>query len=377
MEAEEYKQYTEEITDWDQEVYQRLTSIEMTGEQVRRIVEPPRVFERQTEVMAVHWHPEIVPLELVRKRIQNMYPNCRNQLIIPTQHNEILCYDGFCGVEVDTYSREFNRKVQLLFHFEESRIKDADILQAMLRHTWKYRSTQFFQFMETLINPALQSRLEEAVEQTGIDGEIIDFVRTYARKLKKMVDRNYTRTPAVSLKNKLLPNYFMELKAFYDSHFISKALVFLKNVKKIVKKHFVMNYFYETPEMIEEVRALGGGIVVPHPEQFWPILLADYDVDGYEVWNPQSRQFTEFLINVVIRKNRSQEYQSRPLLIFMGDDTHLGEKIKEPDHQNPEKAGREIGYQPAWDDPAIQKSLIFGNFTKTGIMQEYRDRLLG
>ncbi len=45
-------------------------------------------------------------------------------------------------------------------------------------------------------------------------------------------------------------------------------------------------------------------MVIPHPEQFWPILLADYDVDGYEVWNPQSREYTDFLIRALDNQNK-------------------------------------------------------------------------
>lgn len=88
--------------------------------------------------------------------------------------------------------------------------------------------------------------------------------------------------------------------------------------------------------------------MIPHPEQFWPILLAEYDVDGIEAWNPQSQEYTEFLINVVNLKNKTQLSGQRPILIFMGDDCHLSEKIKEPQNQNKEKVKREVGFQPAW-----------------------------
>jgi hypothetical protein len=119
----------------------------------------------------------------------------------------------------------------------------------------------------------------------------------------------------------------------------------------------------------------GAGIVVPHPEQFWPILLAEYDVDGYEVWNPQSQRYTDFLISVVNRKNRERTVTQRSLLIFMGDDTHMGEKIKEPKFQDKEKAGREIGYQPVWDDLNIRKRLIKAQVNISSVIDEYRLRL--
>ena len=127
--------------------------------------------------------------------------------------------------------------------------------------------------------------------------------------------------------------------------------------------------------MIEEVRALGGGIVIPHPEQFWPILLAEYDVDGYEVWNPQSRRYTEFLIDVVNNKNSRVSNYSRRLLVFMGDDTHMSEKIKPPEAQNRTKAAREIGFQAAWEDLAIRKKLILAKMDRASVIREYAARL--
>lgn len=127
--------------------------------------------------------------------------------------------------------------------------------------------------------------------------------------------------------------------------------------------------------MIEEARSLGAGVVIPHPEQFWPILLRNYDVDGIEVWNPQSQQYTEFLINVVLDQNRRGYHRDRPMLIFMGDDCHMSEKLKLPTEQDPEKAAREVGLQHAWDDLGIAKGLIMAGVSRKTVMDEYRARL--
>ncbi len=153
--------------------------------------------------------------------------------------------------------------------------------------------------------------------------------------------------------------------------------MFLKAVKKIVKRQFSPSHFYDTQEIIEEVRGLGGGLVVPHPEQFWPILLADYDVDGYETWNPQSRQFTDFLITVIRRQNERRAHHGRSLLVFMGDDCHMGAKLRTPVGLNEEKVMREIGYQPAWDEPAIRKTLILSGINRRTVIEEYKARLSG
>jgi hypothetical protein len=183
--------------------------------------------------------------------------------------------------------------------------------------------------------------------------------------------------PAEMVKNKLLRNFFDRLRPVYGQAVIDRAQTFLKAVKQIVKAHFSLHYFYRASEVIEEARALGAGIVVPHPEQFWPILLADYDVDGFEVWNPQSRRYTEFLIDVIRRQNRQPGLSRRRLLIFMGDDTHMGEKVRDPAMQDPEKANREIGFQPAWEEMGIRKALIRADTSCAAVIEDYRQRLAG
>lgn len=365
----------EEITDLDQAAYLRVVTTELTAEQRRRIATPTRVYPRQTCILGLHWHSEFIPLDLVVERIRATFPNSTDELIIPTDHNKLNVLNGYAGAEVDCYSREFETKVQLLVHFEESRVTEATVFRNMLSHTFRYRSSQLYEFIDTILESKYEDRLQEAAAETGADDELIAFVRTGTRKLKRMIDTNYSITPPEMLRNKIIKYYFDTLRDHYESRYINRAQIFLQAIKRIVKRHFSFTHFYETQEIIEEVRLLGGCIVVPHPEQFWPILLADYDLDGYEVWNPQSREYTDFLINVVVRKNRRLHSGERPLLITMGDDCHMGEKAKEPQYQDTEKASREIGVQPAWDDLAVRKSLILANIDRRRVIDEYRSRL--
>jgi len=81
------------------------------------------------------------------------------------------------------------------------------------------------------------------------------------------------------------------------------------------------------------------------------------------------------LIDVVNRKNAGRARPDRPILITMGDDCHLGEKVKDSRHQDPEKAGREIGVQPPWDDLNIRKNLIIAKADRAHLIREYRARL--
>jgi hypothetical protein len=177
------------------------------------------------------------------------------------------------------------------------------------------------------------------------------------------------------IKNKMVRNFLHALRPIYGHQLIDRAQNFLQAVKQAVKQDFPLQYFYRTSEIIEEARGLGAGIVVPHPEQFWPILLADYDVDGYEVWNPQSQRYTDFLISVVQEKNRGQPASKPPLLVFMGDDTHMGEKVKDADEMDEAKAGREVGYQPAWDDRTVGKRLLGNSISRKRVIAEYTSRL--
>ena len=364
-----------DVTDEDEAAFARINDTRLSPEQVERIVNPQRTYPRQEYVLAAHWHPEHVPMELLKKRIDHLYPGHVDELVIPTQHNVLMEYDGYQGVEVDCYSSGFNRKVQLLLHFRGLDWEKADVLSSMLHHTHRYRASQLFEFLDALAEPAGEQRRQTAAGRTNVDVELVEFVRIQAAKIKALLLQHEGDLPEDAYKNKLVRNFFDTLRSRYGDRIINRVQVYAKAVKDLVKEAFSLSYFYRASEIIEEARSLGAGVVIPHPEQFWPILLADYDVDGIEVWNPQSQQYTEFLINVVVRRNRMGWHGKRPLLVFMGDDCHMSEKTRDPAEQDPEKAAREIGLQPAWHDFAIRKSLIINGVSRHKIIDEYRARL--
>jgi len=366
----------EEVTEQDEALFFQVVSQELSEEQRQRILDPSGPYPKIRKVLAVHWHPEFVPMELIERRIEANFPNKNEELIIPTQHNQILTYGDYAGVEVDCYSSGFRQKVQVLLHFKKERVADAHILKSMLEHTFTYRSSQLFDFIRTITKP-VPARIEKAVLETGAEEDVVEFTRIVVGKIENLLDKHMDDVPKDSIKNKLLRNYFDALRPVYGDLFINRAQAYLKAVKKVVKSAFSLKYFYRTSEVLEEARALGGCAVIPHPEQFWPILLADYDVDGVEVWNPQSRQYTDFLISVLNEKNKRLGASRRRRLVFMGDDCHMGEKVKDPKQQDQAKASREIGIQPAWEDLMIKKSLIVAGMTKEDVIREYRARLDG
>jgi len=365
-----------EVIERDAQDFANLTRQELTPTEVASILNPIKCFPKEKQVLALHWHPEQVPLPLIRKRIETMFPAEEEHLIIPTQHNQLVAYDEFVGVEVDCYSPEFNQKVQLLLHFHQDQLKDAQVLESMLEHTFKYRSSQLFQFLDCLTGQWGEFILNQAAAQTGANEAVVDFAAKMASKLTILIDQNVATLHPEAVKNKLI-RYFIDLqRPYYGHEWIDRVQVFVNQVKTLIKRDFDLSYFYQAQAFIEETRALGGSIVIPHPEQFWPILLADYDVDGIEAWNPQSFRYTDFLINVIEKKNRTRPDRERPILILFGDDCHLGEKLKEKTAQNAEKASREIGFQPPWEDLHIQKLLITAGSSKARVIAEYKNRLL-
>lgn len=365
-----------EISEDDSRRFFELISTDLMPWQVEQVVTPTDIYARQESLLAVHWHPEFVPMEHIRARVNAMFPNRTEELLIPTQHNELLSWDGHSGVEVDCYSSGFNRKVQLLLHFPDERVRDAGVLKSMLAHTFKYRSGQLFDFMRTITKPD-EARIQKAARLSGADADLVEFVRIHVSKIERMLNDNWTEVPRMSVKNKLLRNWFDSLRPELGDMSIDRVQAYLKAVKEIVKQGFDLSFFYRASEVIEEVRGLGGCVVIPHPEQFWPILLRNYDVDGIEVWNPQSQEYTEFLISVVNEQNERRQSGERRMLIFMGDDCHMGEKTKPLNQQDAAKAGREVGLQPAWDDLAVRKRLIVNNISRHSVIKEYRDRLAG
>jgi len=80
--------------------------------------------------------------------------------------------------------------------------------------------------------------------------------------------------------------------------------------------------------------------------------------------------------NVVMKKNK-QKNTSRLLLVMMGDDTHMSEKFLPRHAQSPDKVAREVGYQPAWHEITIRKSLKMGDFGRDRMIREYKNRLRG
>ncbi len=202
------KKVPEEITESDEKYFFKVVSTHLDDRQISQVITPPQVYPKEDTVLAVHWHPEFVPMELITQRINATFPNKKDELIIPTQHNVITDYKGYSGVEVDCYSRGFNQKVQLLLHFESDRIeKKAGVLKEMLAHTFKYRSSQLYSFIETIVTP-IEDRIDLAAGETGANDALIGFVQIYVKKIQILLDKHLSLIHPESVKNKVLRNFF-------------------------------------------------------------------------------------------------------------------------------------------------------------------------
>ena len=125
------------------------------------------------------------------------------------------------------------------------------MLKSMLAHTFKYRSSQLFEFMDTITKP-IEHRIEAAAKLTGANEQIIAFVQAYVKKIAAMIDKKISDLPPQAIKNKVLRNFFDHLRPIHGDTLIDRAQTFLTAVKKEVKAEFSLEYFFRTSEIIEE-----------------------------------------------------------------------------------------------------------------------------
>lgn len=363
-----------EESDWV--LFNRLTSLDLTSEEKKKVSSPGRTDPVALEFLAVHWHPEWAPLELIEERLSCSFPCAENSLVIPTQHNRIMSYGGWAGVEADAYDRRYGQKVQLLLHFQASRLPRATALVAMMKRTYDYRANLLMDCLERLVSTSLVKVGSLEIFTDYVSEEALCLVRFFAARLKYLIERSGIRgnPRGEMLKNRLLSDFILGSCGSEQHPLVKQAMRYIKAVKKTVKAELRPEAFYSPQEIIEETRSLGGGVVIPHPPKFWPILLGDLDVDGWEVWNPSTPLHTMFLLEALQRANEARTPRRR-LLAFMGDDTHMSSKIRPELGQNKNSASREIGFQDPWFDTEIATELIRTGQSRTVTINEYQARL--
>jgi len=360
--------------DWRQ--FNRLTSVELSPEEREMAARPDRTAPGVREYLAVHWHPEWAPLEFIRQRLDRAFPGAENSLSIPTQHNKVLAFGPWAGVEADVYDRKYGQKVQLLIHFAAERLPRASAFLAMMDHTYNYRAHQLLDILRRLAEPDEVSTKIETSLKCSISEQAILMARFYAVRLKTLIEESGIIGGGRDemLKNRLLPDFIAARTAPEHRLLAEQAVLYINAVKKSVKKNLNPNEFFSPEEVIEEARALGAGVVIPHPPQFWPILLADLDVDGWEIWNSSTPHHSIFLLEALNRANASR-HGRRELLAFMGDDTHMSAKFRLNPTDEKDSVNREIGFQPPWEEPVVRSLLNRCGQSLSRTINEYRSRL--
>ena len=371
----DHRRAAETIDEEDWRIFNRLTSVKLNETEQALAARPDQVDAETDEFLAVHWHPEWVPLDLIDQRLHLAFPAAKRSLTIPTQHNCVMSFRGWAGVEADAYDRHCGLKVQLLIHFPAARLARASALVSMMNRTYNYRAHQLLDILNCLAEPGdaqnvIQSSLQYPVSQTAMD-----MARFYAIRLKTLIDRSdIIGGPADEmLKNRLLPDYLTAMENTRPM-ILEQALVFIHAIKRAVKAKLNPNEFHSPQEVIEEARGLGAGVIIPHPPQFWPVLLADLDVDGWEIWNPSTPRHTIFLAEALARANENRPH-NRPLLAFMGDDTHMSAKLRLASADEKDSATREIGFQAPWTEQDVKDTLNRTRQSRHRTLLEYQERM--
>lgn len=373
--AFDYRQAVETIGEEDWRCFRHLTSVELNADEKAQAARPDRIDPTADEFLAVHWHPEWAPLDLIDQRLRLAFPSAVRSLVIPTQHNRLMSFRGWAGAEADVYDRQYGLKVQLLIHFPAERLPKASVLTAMMDRTYNYRAHQLLDILRRLAEPDKVSGQVQRSLPYSISPTALDMARFYALRLQALIEKSgIIGGPAGEmLKNRLLPDY---LAAMESDHPVirDQALMFIKTVKKTVKAELNPAEFHSPQEVIEEVRHLGGGVIIPHPPLFWPMLLSDLDVDGWEVWNPSTPKHAIFLTEALARANEGRT-SHRPLLAFMGDDTHMSAKFRLNLSDEKDSARREIGFQDPWTEPAVKAALDRAGQSRRRTLAEYQERM--
>lgn len=363
-----------DISEDDWLAFNSLTRVELSPAEKTLAARPDRSAPEAREFLAIHWHPEWAPLELIEERLALAFPKAGESLAIPTQHNRIMSLGPWAGVEADAYDRNYGLKVQLLIHLRAEQLPRAGALKAMMDRTYNYRAHQLMDIIKALAEPdsvKLKLSLKSSVGE-----ESIMMASFFALRLERLIEESgiIGSERDAMLKNRLLTDFMLARVCGFHQPLVDQALTYINAVKKEVKKNLSPDEFYSPQELIEEARGLKAGIVIPHPPLFWPILLSDLDIDGWEIWNPSTPDHTLFLLAALNRANESRR-RGRKLLPFMGDDTHMSAKFRRNGSNTPGSAQREIGFQDPWNDAQVKAELSNNQQSLSKTISEYRQRL--
>jgi len=79
-------EFPPDVTEMDRAAWDSIVVRELNPKQQHEFTHPEVSYPMQHCVLAVHWHPEFIPLDLIMQRIAAMFPNRKDELIIPLQN---------------------------------------------------------------------------------------------------------------------------------------------------------------------------------------------------------------------------------------------------------------------------------------------------
>ncbi|MDR2339652.1 MAG: hypothetical protein LBF40_05925 [Deltaproteobacteria bacterium] len=359
------------LDEMDWAIFEGLTCIELTEGERLLATTPGMVDVSDRNVMALHFHPEWVPIGMIDERLRKAFPNAKGRLAIPTQHNIIQGLDSFSGVEADVFCPECGAKLQFLIHLKSHRLNKPTAFASMIERTFRYRALQLLDILHELIEPG--KCMAEESDRLGFDITTAAIARIYASKLLLLIEKSgiVGTLRAGMLKNRLLTDFICKRAMGFGKRETERLLEYVNRMKKLVKARLDPDRFHTPKELIEEARSLGAGVVIPHPPRFWPALLCDLDVDGWEVWNPSTPDHVMFLIDCLGRRKPGK----REPLAFMGDDTHMSAKIRPETLAKKISDQTEIGFQPPWDQAEVQAALKAAGQSRERTLNEYLERI--
>lgn len=354
-----------------EELFEDLIKDQLNKDKTDKVTNPRFIMPEIENVLALHWHPENLSIETAVKRLSKTFPNATNKLIIPTDHNIFKSYQGISGTEIDCFAKELKKKVQLLIHIKDDNLKNSFTLKTMVNYSAEFSKKFLLFFLDSLIGKSTVSNFiwEKVASEAVLDKKYYEEIRKLSKEFITLFESR--KIDYFLISNSLLVNFVCNILTKYNDLIKKQAKLFLLEFKKLCYIHFDTKFFYSVEDFVEEVQWSGGAISVPHPEQFWPILLTKYKFDGIEFWNPSSASYSELILDRIIRLNK---YKKEAVIPLVGDDTHFNKLVEEVSKNR--IPSRDLGYQPIWKSKIIQQILKRNSLCKQKIIDLYRERLM-
>ena len=104
-----------------------------------------------------------------------------------------------------------------------------------------------FAFIESIINPEYDDRMQEAAELTGANEKLVALLRFYTARLNRLIYDHEGLAPPAMIKNKLIPEFLNVQRKRHPDTTINRALLLAAAVKENRQKEFPADLFFSGP----------------------------------------------------------------------------------------------------------------------------------